>query len=291
MFFTLIYRRVIPQKLRKQIYKAVLEKYFQSFDTVKYKMYFAFHAVFPPKTEKSKCRYFMGKHQIVNYPYPYYLEYMAKDVEYHFDSSKNLPYVIHNNKRLYFKNIPQQEVERNYRLLAMEQDVRSAHCYVENYDMLRGKVILDVGAAEGIFALNAIDYAEHLFLFECEKDWIAPLEATFESMKDKITIVEKYVSDVNEDNIITLDEFAKNKQLGKLFLKMDIEGYECKALSGCKDLFLKTPELSGAICTYHKHDDAKNIATFLAARNYKSTPTNGYIYNERSLRTGILRFE
>jgi len=110
-------------------------------------------------------------------------------------------------------------------------------------------------------------------------------------MKDKITIVEKYVSDVNEDNIITLDEFAKNKQLGKLFLKMDIEGYECKALSGCKDLFLKTPELSGAICTYHKHDDAKNIATFLAARNYKSTPTNGYIYNERSLRTGILRFE
>lgn len=89
---------------------------------------------------------------------------MAKYVEYHLDSSKNLPYVIHNNKRLYFKNTPQQEVERNYRLPAMEQDVRSAHCYVENYEMLRGKVIPDVEAAERMFALNVIDYAEHLLL-------------------------------------------------------------------------------------------------------------------------------
>ena len=51
------------------------------------------------------------------------------------------------------------------------------------------------------------------------------MEATFAPYKEKITIVRKYVSDVDEEDNITLDTFFRDegKFIDNLFLKMDIE--------------------------------------------------------------------
>lgn len=81
-----------------------------------------------------------------------------------------------------------------YRGLLIEQDKRSAHRYVDSYEELKGKTLLDIGAAEAIFTLDTIEYMDHAYLFECDESWIEALEVTFAPYKEKITIVRKYVS-------------------------------------------------------------------------------------------------
>jgi hypothetical protein len=272
------------------MYKAFVEKFLDACDLAKYKCYYIYFSVFSPNTEKSKCLYFMGKHFATNYPYDYYFEYLNKDVEYGYDATLELPYVIHNNRKLYFKDMPKNKVLEAYRMLLLEQDIRSPHCYVNTYEELKGKTILDVGAAEGIFSLNAIDFAAHIYLFECEIDWIKPLRATFKPMKDKVSIVEKYVSNKSEGNYVTLDDFFIDKKIDNLFVKMDIEGFERKALNGSEILFDRTNDISGAICAYHRDDDEKVITSFLNRKKCNFSKTSGYIYNERCLRTGVIRY-
>ena len=84
--------------------------------------------------------------------------------------------------------------EAAYKGLLIEQDRRSAHRYVGSYEELRGKTLLDIGAAEAIFTLDTIEYINHAYLFECDEAWVEALNATFTPWKDKITIVRKYVS-------------------------------------------------------------------------------------------------
>lgn len=106
-----------------------------------------------------------------------------------------------------------------YRGLLIEQDKRSAHRYVDSYEELKGKTLLDIGAAEAIFTLDTIEYIDHAYLFECDESWIEALEATFAPYKEKITIVRKYVSDVNDEDNITLDTFFRDegKSIDNLF--------------------------------------------------------------------------
>ena len=51
------------------------------------------------------------------------------------------------------------------------------------------------------------------------------MEVTFAPYKEKITIVRKYVSDVDDEDNITLDTFFRDegKSIDNLFLKMNIE--------------------------------------------------------------------
>jgi len=109
--------------------------------------------------------------------------------------------------------------------------------FLKDIHLLKGKVLLDVGAAEAIFALNAIDLVEKAYLFECEKEWIDALELTFAPWKYKVEIVHKYVSDRNNGNHITIDNFLEEKSKKNLFIKMDIEGYEQAALKGATKTF------------------------------------------------------
>ena len=77
---------------------------------------------------------------------------------------------------------------------------------------MKGKSLLDVGSAEGIFTLDVIDLIEHAYLFECDDEWVEALEATFLPWKDKITIVRKYVSDMDDENNTTLDSYFQVKR-------------------------------------------------------------------------------
>ena len=94
--------------------------------------------------------------------------------------------------------------EAAYRGLLIEQDKRSAHRYVDSYEELKGETLLDIGAAEAVFTLDTIDYIDRAYLFECDEAWIEALEATFAPWNDKIMIVRKYVSDVDDDNNLSL---------------------------------------------------------------------------------------
>ena len=74
--------------------------------------------------------------------------------------------------------------------------------------------------------MEIIEEAKHVYLFEQDEQWLEAIRATFEPWQDKVTIVQKYVSDHNSSREQTLDDFFNNQTNEHLFLKMDIEGAE-----------------------------------------------------------------
>ncbi len=221
---------------------------------------------------------YMKGHPARMYCYPFYDEYIHKDTPVFYDEDKGLYYVMHHSKRLYFskKFDTEQKARSYYNAIAMEQDERSPHCYW-NDERLRDSVngiVVDVGAAEGIFALDAIDKAEHVYLFEVEEDWVEALQSTFEPYVDKVTIICKFVSDFDDEEHCRLDTIFRNCRVD--CIKMDIEGAEMQALRGAQGL-LQGQNITLAVCVYHYKNDNRIIGEWLQKQGFSVRNSNGYV--------------
>lgn len=292
-----LYRNLVSDKLRAFIYRAFLGDLLiiirNSKLWMKYQWYGVFYSIITPKTEKNQAYkdWSKAKSCLTPYPYLWIKEYDKQSITVCIDSENSLPFVIHHGKKLYFGRDMIDHIPAMYKGLLIEQDIRSAHRYVDSYTELTDKVLLDIGAAEAIFTLDTIEYVKHAFLFECDERWLEALVATFAPWKDKVTIVRKYVSDVDDENNVSLDTFFKDKSTDNLFLKMDIEGYERKALKGAKGLLEDGKNISGSICIYHLHDDENVIQALLnSAGNMSMKVRPGYLVFEGEFRSAILRF-
>lgn len=212
------------------------------------------------------------------YCYPFYDEYIHKDAPVFYDEDKRLFYVMHSSKKMYFsrKFDTEQKARCYYNAIAMEQDERSPHCYWNDEGVRKSinGVVVDVGAAEGIFALDAIDSAEHIYMFEVEEDWIEALQCTFEPYVDKVTIIRKFVSDYDDEEHCRLDTVFKNCKMN--CIKMDIEGVEMQALKGAENI-LKEQEPVLAVCVYHHQDDNQIISEWLQKQGFSVSNSKGYV--------------
>lgn len=293
---TLLYRKIIPNNIRIFIYRVFLGDFFIMIHNlklwIKHKWYRIYYNIVTPKTEKEQAYKAWSKARSCLTPYPYLWigEYDERFVDVHIDMENSFPFVMHHGKRLYFKRDIINDIPGIYKGLLIEQDERSAHRYVVSYSELTNKVLLDIGAAEAIFALDTIEYVNHVYLFECDNKWLEALNLTFAPWKEKVTIVSKYVSDFNDENNVTLDSYFSDKQTDNLFLKMDIEGYERNALKGAKKLLKKAKNISGSVCIYHLYDDKEVIQALLKRLDYITEIQSGYILFEKELRSAILRF-
>jgi len=133
--------------------------------------------------------------------------------------------------------------------------------------------MLDVGAAEGLLGLMNIEKIDKLYVFESEKEWIEALQATFEPWKDKVIIVNKYVSDKNEGDCATLDAMIKDEAIE--LIKIDVEGAEQEILAGASDTLKRTKKL--CVCTYHKNGDEIAVKNYLDKSGWTSSFSNNYI--------------
>ena len=285
-----LYHQKGPQgSLRKKMIYALSKTNHIVKEFIKHKFIYIFRRLLP-NTITNDLYAFMGKYGITPYPYPFVFEYKNLPLDCTWDEQASMYFVIHENKRLYFpSSFTQDYIIEYYKSLIIEQDERSPHQYIQNRERLRGKFLLDIGAAEGIFTLSHIDIINHSFLFECDDLWSKALNLTFAPWKDKITIVSKYVSDKEDENNITIDLFLKDKEKKNLFLKMDIEGYEQAALNGATNTLKEEKDIDYSICVYHKKNDAVEINDFLLSFGLKSEYTDGYLYMCRELRKGIIR--
>ena len=187
--------------------------------------------------------------------YVFRKEYDDLDIDVYQDERNGLRYVLTpKGRRLYFRrDMEPSRIDRMYRSLLMEQDVRSPHCYIENHDEIRGRVLADVGCAEGIFSLDVIDCVRHVYLFECDPGWYEALQATFAPWAEKVTFVRKFVGCMDSESTVRLDTIFGQEDPAGMFIKMDIEGAECMALAGAERLF-SCRGLEFAVCAYHNND-------------------------------------
>lgn len=205
-------------------------------------------------------------------------KYKSVKIDSYFDEEKGLFYVDYYGKRMYLKRCynTKDKVEAYARGLLTEQDDESPHKYVDDdFDVREGDVVLDAGAAEGNFSLQVIDKVKHLYLIETDGQWVEALQYTFEPYKDKVTIINKFLSKESGSDSVTIDEIAQGTVIN--FIKMDIEGAEIDALQGGLASLNKTDNQRIAVCAYHNFDDEREISSMLRQCGYSLSTTAGYM--------------
>ena len=240
---------------------------------------------------------YLKTNPITVYPYDFTKKYNEELIEVFTDQEKQLRYVIHEEKRLYFKrSLSETAIKKLYLGLQLDQDKASPHLYLtEGFKLEPHDIIADIGAAEGNFSLSNIEKVKKVYLFEYDQGWLEALRATFEPWKDKVVIIDKFVSNVDSDTTISMNSFYS--QHPKItFFKVDIEGSEARFLEGFDQILNKDISMKMALCTYHKQNDEKEFTQILDQYGFKVAASNRYmifIYDKNIeapyLRRGLLR--
>lgn len=216
-------------------------------------------------------------------PFPYDWAEIPKEipVPVFFDAEKNMHYVLLNGKHLYYpRDMEVNDIKRyHYFTQIVEQNVLSPHRYLtDDFNISESDIIADCGVAEGNFSLAIVDKVQKLYLFEPEERWMEPLHATFSPWKDKVEIVQTYLSDSNGGGSMssTIDTYFSGKEC-PTFLKLDVEGYEERVLNGAKKCIESGKVKKIVTCAYHYADDEDKLGGFLRNHGYSVTPSRGYM--------------
>ena len=218
-----------------------------------------------------------------NVMFPYCVVGAHVEVESGHDPRSTLPFVLHKGRRLYFPaDYGTEKAVAAYRdfieregLLGTGILAKSPHSYVSpDFKVTSEDVVVDVGCAEALFALDNVEIARKICLFECEKRWRKALEETFRPYASKVTIHPKRVGDGKSGTVRLMDVIDK---LGdRYFLKMDVEGAEYEVLNSSRD-FLVRNKVKLSCCVYHRQEDAASISRLLENLGYRYEFSDGWI--------------
>lgn len=219
-------------------------------------------------------------------PFPYPTIKQCQKVNVAFDSHKNKVFVNHNGKKLYLPKGWSKEAAIKYYLRFIEREnilggdftTKSPHQYQSNLvHVEKGDIVIDAGAAEGLFALDNVEKAKFIYLLEVEPEWIEALKASFEPYKEKVQIVPKFLSNIDSKNNITLSSLLKGKKNESFFIKMDVEGVEEDVLSSNESFLDSENTIKISCCTYHCKEHATTIPALLNKHNFKTEMSDGFM--------------
>jgi hypothetical protein len=279
--------RMVPKPVRSWLYHhvglktpllRVLQKMEDSYrDDLRKKIISYYESGASEVTEEQKeVVQYLKKNKLAVFPYNFYNEALKTDVQVYRDSD-GLPYTFHNGKKLYFKRSWTDAYVKSYYIsLLSEQHDLSPHRYLStDFNVNEGDIVADVGCAEANFSLEVIEKAHVIYLFEVEEEWLEALNKTFAPWKEKVHIINKFVSNQNNDQFITLDEAIPRGKLD--FIKIDAEGAENDILNGSEKVIATSDNLKIAVCTYHKQGDEDEFTRFFKERKFKTSTPHGYM--------------
>ena len=234
------------------------------------------------------------------------------------DVTSGLFYVLCDDKKIFYKRgLCEKYIADCFNEGSLFNYYTSAHRYLSNnrhwigqiappsaktdnqidFGVDEGDIVIDVGVADGDFSLSVIDKAKKIYLIEKDHEWIEALRHTFAPYKDKVEIIPKYLSDVDDEENITLKSLVKQYNIPQIdFIKIDVDGYERQVLKGGADIF-KTPFVSKmALCVYHKPEDEVEFSDLVKQWGYNFYLSDGYMvmpyegFNDHSIiRKGLIR--
>ena len=231
-----------------------------------------------------EIQYLKSQQDLSMIPYAQ-IKKMELPIQADYDKKKGLPYVLHNEKKLFFpKHWSIEDARKEYRNFIERENIigggyttKAPHQYQsDNFKIEPGDILLDIGCAEGLVALDSIEKTKQTILYEADPIWEAPLKATFEPYKNKIKIISKWVSDKDSKTTTTLSSSIQGLENETFFVKMDIEGAEELVVRGNSDFFKKR-KTKVACCTYHKIEHFENINCIFKEWSYSTSPSDGFI--------------
>ncbi len=248
-----------------------------------------------PRTEEEhEVIEFLQRHPCQMIPYSFALD--KRQIKVSRDPDSRLHYVIHAGKRLFFpRTWAPEKIKAYYNGLLNEQHPLSPHRYeADSCVVQEGDIVVDVGASEGLFALDVIERCQKIYLIECDRLWSEPLRKTFVAWEEKVVFLEKWISDRDDstNNQTTLDScIMTQEKIG--FIKADIEGAEPQLLRGGRRVMDRSDNMRMAICTYHTQTDATSIDALSKAAGFQTCFSHGFMVwgseNGIELRRGVLR--
>ncbi len=223
--------------------------------------------------------FYLKDHSLQAFNYEFTTKYSNRNYDILYDEQAELFYTIFENKRMYFaKNLDSEKKVRDYyRQVMLEQDLESPHRYLnEDFQIDINSVVIDAGVAEGNFALSVIDKVKKIYLFESDPDWIEALNYTFAPYKDKVVLVNKYLSDFEDASTVSIDSFVSEKKID--FMKLDIEGEEFYALKGARNTIISSDKMKCVVCAYHKEFDYVALSQLLRELGFDIETSGGYMW-------------
>jgi len=193
---------------------------------------------------------------------------------------------------VYFKEITRPlYYPRNFSLKSLEQVIvesfypQNWHYYeIPQTRVTEKDVVVDCGAAEGLFSFLVVERCEKLYLVEPLPGFRKSIERTFEkdqntiilpvALSDKESVMRMLEHDISsslsdrndgiEVRVTTLDKLFYENGQKISYIKMHLEGCDYNALVGAKNL-IKENKPKIAVTTYHNPKHADEIAAYLKA--------------------------
>lgn len=274
---------VILTNCYKEIVEQIQEYYPEKMNCIENRCYFDKEDLFnryanSQDPEILNILEYIQNHELTNFNYEFVDKYKNMEMEICFDDKCGMYYAIYNNKRMYFSREinTYQKAEDYYKQILLEQDIESPHRYLTaDFNVQEGDIVVDVGVAEGNFALDVIDKVKKIYLIEVDEGWIQALKETFKENLDRVVIIDKYVTSLTKGKYVTLDSII-NENVD--FIKMDIEGNEWDALLGAENLIRRSPGIRCAVCSYHRPFDEVLIKDVLERYGLECSTSPGYMW-------------
>jgi FkbM family methyltransferase len=191
--------------------------------------------------------------------------------------------------KVFFKGFPEHPLyyPEDYRWVDFCQTVdecfnpQNWHNFLApSWNLTREDVVLDCGAAEGLFAFYASLHGSKVFAFEPDQGFCQTMKKTFANFPNttiqqcalghkagtatlsRNEIFSKITSgsDGVQVPIRTLDETVRNEKV--TFIKADVEGFEFRVILGAEDL-IRTHRPKLAVTVYHPQNNVEEMKDFL----------------------------
>jgi hypothetical protein len=241
---------------------------------------------------------YLKYHKYSSFPYKWTQKYDNLLPEVFRDETNQCFYTLFEGKKMYFpERFTRTHVIWAVRSILKEQDPRSPHLYITgDFQVDTGSIVVDAGVAEGNFALSSVEKVKRLYLVECDKEWMEALKITFAPWKEKVVFVEKYMSDGHSDTTTSIDDLLIPEPDTNYFIKLDIEGFEKKALAGMKKLVASGSPIKMNVCTYHHLNDLNEIEQIVKSYGFTWQVSDGFVLyfqpgEEPSFRKVLIRAE
>lgn len=228
--------------------------------------------------------------------YDFVKEYDKLPVEVCLDDECGMNYILYKGRKMFFpRGWNEEKIVSYYRSVVMEQDARSPHCYANAvFGVKAGDVVVDAGAAEGIFALDCIDAASKIYMIEADAAWMEALQQTFRNDGEKVQLIYGFLDSYHAGSHVSIDGLFEQEEIN--YIKMDIEGAEKAALAGAEKTLARCDNLRCAICAYHCREDEESIRSTLKGHGFDTETSKGYMcpdwtlaaYLDAELRRGIV---